>query len=150
MRLTPRPSVWLALSCALFSTGCIGDAIQEARVAAQRAQTMNSLKILGLGYINFIDTNMRGPNDWSEVKQFTGTGPEIQALESAGCIVNWGKTFKDATAGTSQFVIAYLPDAPTAGGPVLMLDGSVQQLTAEEFNALLGAQNAPAAGTPAP
>jgi hypothetical protein len=46
----------------------------------------------------------------------------------------------DAVGGTSAFVLAYPADAATSGGAILMLDGSVMQMTAQEFSAALAQQ----------
>ena len=52
---------------------------------------------------------------------------------------------EDATQGASQTIIAHTADAPTAGGAVLLHDGSVQQLTGPEVSEkLAAAQAAPA------
>jgi hypothetical protein len=138
----------VVLAACLPLAGC--GSIQQAQQAAQTQQTMNQLKMLGLAYISHIDANMRGPANWTELKQAGGNAPELAALETAGCVVVWDKHFRDAaTTGASGFIVAYLPDVPQSGGHAVMLDGSVRQFTAEEFKATLDAQNA-AAATPAP
>jgi hypothetical protein len=39
------------------------------------------------------------------------------------------------TQGTSNTVLGYYKDAPTAGGPVLMGDATTKVMTADEFKA---------------
>jgi hypothetical protein len=39
------------------------------------------------------------------------------------------------TQGTGNTVLAYEANVPTAGGPVVMVDGSSRQMTAAEFAA---------------
>ncbi len=55
-----------------------------------------------------------------------------QAVDSGKCVVFWGTNLADASASRSQ-VLAYETDVPTQGGAVLMNDGQIKIMTAEEF-----------------
>lgn len=48
-------------------------------------------------------------------------------------VVNWGADSNRAPAGTSQTVLAYEKATPEMGGVVVFLDGSVRNVTAQEF-----------------
>jgi hypothetical protein len=54
------------------------------------------------------------------------------AVQSQQFVVYWRAP---VTPGSSTTVLAYHKDVPTKGGIVVMQDGSVKQMTAEEFKA---------------
>lgn len=119
---------------ALTSIGCIGEAMQKARVAAQRQNLMNDLKQIGIARINYHDVNGRFPNSWAEL-QSLGIPPEFQQkLEAEGYTTVFGMKFSEMTNGTSRFMVVFRRDAAQKGGVVLLADGSVRQITPEEFN----------------
>ena len=128
--------------CGLFVAfafaGC--DAVQQVQQASQQQQMMNSLKQLGLAYHNCHDAMQRGPQSWIEAEQNGLPAPESAALQNRGYVVHWGVKFKDVLGGTSNFIAAYPPDAATAGGACLFMDGSVRQMTAQEFSDTLAQQ----------
>jgi hypothetical protein len=128
--------------CGLFVAftfaGC--DAVQQAQQAAKTQQNMNSLKQLGIAYHNCHDANQRGPQSWIEAEQ-NGLPAEVSAeLQNLGYVVHWGVKFRDVLGGTSNFIAAYPSDAATAGGAILFMDGSVRQMTAQEFSDTLAQQ----------
>jgi hypothetical protein len=73
----------------------------------------------------------RSPKDFKEFdeSQFVG----LRALRDGKYTVVWGVSPTDA--GT---VLAYAKDAPAQGGAVLMADGNVKKLSAEQLSAALG------------
>jgi hypothetical protein len=124
-----------------IATALVGcGAMEQAREAAQRQQMMNNLKQLGIAYHNCHDSTGRGPANWQEAVQYTLPAETQAMLESAGYKVHWGIKIVDAAGGSSLFVLAYPADAASEGGPVLMLDGSVHQMTAQEFSDALAQQ----------
>jgi prepilin-type processing-associated H-X9-DG protein len=133
-------SAQLAIIAILVICGSLAGcgAVQQAQNAAKRQQMMNNMQQLGLAYHNCHDATTRGPANWQEAQQY-GLPAEAQA-EIAHYTVIWGVKMADAMGGTANFALAYPPDAATNGGPVLFLDGSVRQMTAEEFNATLAQQ----------
>ncbi|MGL4549712.1 MAG: hypothetical protein ACRC33_00885 [Gemmataceae bacterium] len=54
------------------------------------------------------------------------------ALTQGTVVYAWGKPIDSAAAGT---VLAHEKQVPTAGGWVLMQDGTVKKMTADEFKA---------------
>jgi hypothetical protein len=132
----------LPLLCSSFAfvllSGC--DAVEQVQQASNRAKMMNNLKDLGLAYHNCHDENNRGPQSWQEAEKYLSTPTSKDELVAAGYVVHWGIKIVDAKGGSSLFVLAYPPDAATNGGTVLKLDGSVQQMTAQEFNDALAQQ----------
>jgi hypothetical protein len=69
-------------------------------------------------------------------REYQGIYPiGLQALRSGQYIAVWGVSSKDP--GT---VLAYEKDAPTKGGPVVMADGTVKTMTAEQLQAALKAK----------
>ncbi len=131
----------LACASLIFATvglsGCVGDALRSAQKAGQRAETGNRLKILGLTYHEYHDRHRAGPPSWDECIAYARNNgldaTAIEQLRSDGYTVIWGLQFKDVIIGTSNFIVAYPSDAQTNGGTVLMLDGAVLPITAEQF-----------------
>ena len=122
------------VSLTLAVCGCTqNNPITGAATAAQWEREHKQLKALGTAYLALIKTRNQGPTGWHELPQ----SPEILALQQAGCVVQWGKNFRDAKNGTSCYALAYLPDAPEKGGAVLRMDGAVTRERAEEVQDLL-------------
>jgi hypothetical protein len=61
------------------------------------------------------------------------------AVRSGEVVLRWQATLPDTepepTSTTSDEVLAYIKTVPEKGGPVLMLDRHIHQMTAEEFKA---------------
>jgi hypothetical protein len=60
----------------------------------------------------------------------------FQALQSGQYVAVWG-----VTADDSRTVLAYQKDATKQGGAVLMADGSVKNMSADELQAALKAKS---------
>jgi hypothetical protein len=113
--------------------GCGG--IQQA---AQRAKKRNELMEIGLSYHNFHDQNNKSPSGPADLQQVL-LSPDAAADLNAGTLVvvwdaDWDAMMKGK--GLPAYVMGYESSAPANGGLVLMFDGSVNQVTAAEFNAL--------------
>jgi hypothetical protein len=134
LRLYSLPLAMVAI-LSLTLTGCVGQALQQARQAAQRQNLMNDLKQLGLAFHNYHDAKGQLPNSWAELQSFGIPAGLQQKLEAEGYTVIFGMKFKDMTAGTSRFMLVFRRDAAQKGGLVLLADGSVMNLTPEDFNA---------------
>ncbi len=121
----------LCLFLAILLAGCDG-------ASQSRVTEMNDLKSFGLLYIKHMQSEGVGPKDWQEL---TGAAGGTQTLQQAGCMVAWGVNFNDAASvGSANFILALTPQTKEGGGSVLMLDGSVKQLTNQEIAELLSAQ----------
>jgi len=57
------------------------------------------------------------------------------ALEKGEVIVVWGTPVAGEGGGGGTGVVAYEKSAPDSGGAVLLQDGKVKQMTADEFRA---------------
>jgi hypothetical protein len=120
----------------------------KIRDAAARTKTVNDLKQLGMSYHNFHDSNARGPRDpqeWANSPVISAEEKPLIAQTGPGgrFVIAWNVKFSQMTAGLSQTVLGYESHVPTAGGPVLMADGSVVMMTAADF---AQAPKPPAAG----
>jgi hypothetical protein len=84
-------------------------------------------------YEHYIKNHQKAPSQMSDLAkpQYEGIYPvAVAALKQGKFVIVWGVNSKDS--GT---VLAYEKDAPTKGGAVLMADGSVKDMTAEQLKA---------------
>lgn len=142
-----KPHLVALLGVSLVLCGCPSDVAQQVQQVQQQTQAAadwerdsSRLRVLGMAYQRHIDTTGKGPANWQELKQAGNNDPALASLEADGCVVVWGKSFRDATQGTAEYVIAYLPSAEEKGGAVARLDGSVGNLTAGELTEKMAAQ----------
>jgi hypothetical protein len=137
MRNVPQrlASVGLVLGVVVLLLGCGG--VAKVREAAAREKKANRLKLVGLAYHNYQDTNNKPPAAVGDLMPLLASEHDAaQALQSGEFVVLWGaKVPQDFPQGTSLTVLGYDKDVPTKGGLVLMGDGSVQNMTLAEFNA---------------
>jgi hypothetical protein len=103
---------------------------------AERLKAENDLKQIGLAYHTAIDTGRppSKPDDLYPFLEGAQTAPS-QGLAIGKYVVFWNVRITDMTQGTSNTVLAYYKDVPSAGGPVLMGDATTKVMTAEEFKA---------------
>ncbi len=105
------------------------------RDARSQAILTNQMKQIVLAHFNFWDANKgRAPTKPEDLAPFYENDPQITALMKDGTVVvYWGATLQKMTQGSSNTVLGYEKDVPTSGGLVMMGDGSVKKMTAEEF-----------------
>ena len=89
------------------------------------SSTISDLRVLGRLYHDHHDVHSRGPADWDAALQFASAGDydvaAVERIRTAGYQVQWGKSIREITGGTSNTVLA-----EAGSGPKLMFDGSVQ------------------------
>jgi hypothetical protein len=108
-------------------------ALAGTPVAAADVQA-NDLKQIGLAYHNHLDAAGKPPaNAKALAPYFCNSKKLLDYLESKTIVFIYGVGIRDMTAGTSNTVLAYVKDVPTKGGLVLMGDGSVRKMSADEF-----------------
>jgi hypothetical protein len=132
MRLsTASRLVLCGLLLALAVPGC------GIRQAAQRQQRSNQLKIIGPAYHDFLDANAgKAPTQASDLQQYVGDAAAYQALTDGSFVLLYGVKLADMTAGSGNTILGYDAGTPQGGGFVLMGDGSVRTVTAQEFQSM--------------
>jgi hypothetical protein len=133
MVATPKIALLFVFSVVPFlAGGCGGDrSIGDPQEHRRKAELAEIYEI----YTGYAKRNQRPPRQWSDLNQaeFQGVYPiGFQALQSGQYIAVWGVSGKDE--GT---VLAYEKDAPAKGGMVLMADGTVKTMSANELQAAL-------------
>lgn len=129
---TVRIGVVAVTAALLLAAGCGG---------AGNARTANDLRGIGLMYHEYHNANAKAPDKLEDLKAYSSIDPKgYEALAAGQYVFVYGVRLLDMPEGTSKTVLAYEKDAPTKGGYVLMGDGSVQKLTAKEFQAAPKAQ----------
>lgn len=79
----------------------------------------------------YTEATKKGPNSVADLTDAPASHPVGHAaVASQQYVVVWRVP---VTPGSGDAVLAYPKDAPTAGGKVVMGDGSVKQMTADEF-----------------
>jgi hypothetical protein len=99
------------------------------------------LQQLGQYYLAYA-TAGQSPKRLEELGDLKRDLPKVyQAIQDGQYVVFWNANL-NAPAGSSNTILAYVKDTPTRGGVTLFLDGSVRNITAQEF------QTAAKAGVP--
>jgi hypothetical protein len=133
----------LALAVVLLFGACGG-----LKQAAQKKQKENQLRVLGLMYFEYHDMkgNGRGPSNANDLQKLPSVdAAAYAALQRGDFVLIWDASIPASfPQGTSNTVLGYEASAPTNGGLVLMGDGSVQEMTAAQFQAAPKPQPKPA------
>jgi len=78
-----------------------------------------------------IDADKSAPKKAEDLRPYENAYPRGYAVVKSGeVVVNWGVGPADSSA-----VLAYQKEVPSSGGWVLLQNGKVQQMTADEFKA---------------
>lgn len=132
---TPVRWVCVSLALVMLLTGC------NVRQAAQKQKKMNELKAIGIAYHNYVDANAKAPTAATDLKPYLQGFPEAERMLADGTVVFlYGVKPNEMPQGSSLTVVAYEAQAPTSGGIVLLGDGSVKTVTANEFQGLSKAE----------
>jgi hypothetical protein len=123
------PTLFVLLAVPVLALGCSqnkGGGGAEDRSSAVLAEIYEC-------YSMHIKSNQRPPKQLSDLKGYRGINPAgIDALEKGDYIAVWGVNEKDP-----KTVLAYEKDAPKQGGAVLMADGTIKTMTADELQAAI-------------
>ena len=104
---------------------------------------MNDLKQIGLAYFAHLDTKRTAPTKAEDIAPFYENDARLtQHLKAGDYVFFWGVPPTAMKQGPSRTILAHERDVPTKGGVVLFGDGSVRQISAEDF------KTAPKAGRP--
>jgi hypothetical protein len=111
------------------ATPTAGDTSEKERISF--------LKQYGISYHNHMDAMDVGPSKADDLASYMENDERLlKPLRSGEYVLIWGVKLPDqkgAYKGAGDLVLGYLKDVPAKGGPVLMGDGKVVQMTAEEF-----------------
>jgi hypothetical protein len=104
----------------------------------------DALKTMGRAFFSYHDAHKGVPPDWESFLAFLKKSPGdlavIERLHVEGLVAQWGVPFQEVRIGTSNFVLAYEKDALETGGWVLMMDGSVHNISQHALRDKLNAQ----------
>lgn len=102
-----------------------------------------ALKFFGITYFNYQQIWKKPPLNWNEIFRLADD-PRLESdrklllhVQKSGYVVIWGLDTQRLSGSHSEIVLAYAPDALQRGGKVLMLDGSLMNLSAKELNSRL-------------
>lgn len=99
--------------------------------SVDRAASSAELRIIGQHYIGY-QAGGKSPSRLEDLSELKRDHPKIhKAIQDGVYVVNWSVPL----TGSAQTILAYVRDAPTKGGVVLLVDGSTRNMTAAEFEA---------------
>ncbi len=105
-----------------------------AALAQTDARTTNDLRQIGLAYQNLVASENKGPAKAKDLAPYFDNNKRLlDLLENEDIVFFYNVTPTQMTSGTSNTVLAYVKDVPDKGGLVLMGDGSVKKMSADEF-----------------
>jgi hypothetical protein len=96
----------------------------------------NDLRQIALAYHSYVDANGKGPAKAEDLAPYLENDKRmVGLLKDKDVVLFYGyKITEIANAeGTSNTVMGYEKDAPTKGGCVVMFDGSVKKMSADDF-----------------
>ena len=125
-----RPLVALALLALTTGPGCGPPKVENSETIAETG----ALDEVGQLYQTSLNAIKKPPTSLSQLaakRDLFLLG--YNAIESGKVIIYWGVTPTPDTP--SDEVLAYGPEVPTEGGPVLLKDMTIKPMTPEEFQA---------------
>lgn len=117
-----------------IAAACAALSLVAGPVAAADTATANDLKQIGLAYHNHIDATGKAPAKAEDLgPYFCNSKKLLDLLKDEEIVFFYKVGIAQMTAGTSNTVLAYVKDVPDKGGLVLMGDGSVKKMSADDF-----------------
>lgn len=110
---------------------------------ADEAKTRKYLKLLALQYFSFVQKNGAGPGNWQQLGRESEEVDSLIELQRLGYDVAWGVPQVEVKP---QSILAYPTDAAKSGGIVALMDGTVEPMSAEEFQTKWGQERGAASG----
>ena len=111
------------------------------REAKERSERSTELKYLAVGYLNYIDTMGRAPNNPTELaSQYDAK--LLEKVKDGTYVLFMGYDMRANQGGAEDTILGYLWTTPSEGGSVVFANGSVQYLAPGSF------ANAKKAGEP--
>jgi hypothetical protein len=121
----------IALAGFVLATVAACGGLQQA---AQKNKNNKTLKEIGLMYHAYHDMYNKGPSGMQDLQQLASQYPDGYAgLQSGQFVLIYGGKLQEMIQGTSNTVLGYEAAVPNSGGLVIMADGAVRQMTAQEF-----------------
>lgn len=100
--------------------------------SVDRLASASELRVLYQHYIDYNSAHGKSPSRLEDLAELKRDRPRIyKAIEDGVYVVQWNASL----SGSGQAILAYVRDAPTKGGEVLLMDGSAKNMTAEEIKA---------------
>jgi len=126
MRMILAAAFCMALT---FSCGC-GDGKSTVATGPSASDDANDLAEMLKEYF---ELRKKAPNSLADLSDGAATHPVgHSAVQNESYVVYWRVPLSTTDAST---VLAYPKDAATKGGLIVMLNGTVKAMTAEEFKA---------------
>jgi len=125
-----RSAGWKALlgAAVLFALGC-----SQAPHSATAVSGESQLKELNAVYEYVEYSKMPAPRRKEDFAQHWDSMPNaFDRVQNGEIVVVWG-IGRSTAPGTGQQILAYEKAAPTEGGAVLLRNGTVKTMTAEDF-----------------
>lgn len=120
--------VFLLLFLFTFSFGCSGELGKPAN--KKEAEGTSNLRELG----EMLRLVGKPVSKASELVSFKGQFEDtFQLVDKGEIIVVWGARMPNEGSPGTADIVAYLKKVPTEGGLVLLLNGTIKQMSASEF-----------------
>ena len=127
------PILFVFFAVPVLAVGCSGKKAAEGDVQRRDSELSEVYEM----FATFTKHNQRPPKQLSDLnsKEFQGIYPVgLKALRDGQYVAVWGVDVNGKDSGT---VLAYEKDAPKQGGAVLMANGNVKTMSADDLQAIL-------------
>jgi hypothetical protein len=113
------------------SSGKGGSEVQV--VSREDRQTMTDLQQMGLAYNFYNDAMNAGPSKIDDLAPFVENDQRVlNRVKTGEIVLIWDVRLANKKAGEG-LVLGYAKQVPEKGGPVVMGDATVEQMTADQF-----------------